>query len=73
MFKEFCQQTSADEIEIQQRWMKIERQIFQYAPLEEKKTVRDILSQYNAIDEINAGEGEAQANCSCYNAFAMIM
>ena len=24
--------------------MKIERQIFQYAPLEEKKTVRDILS-----------------------------
>lgn len=56
MFKEFCRQTSANETDIKQRWMEIERQIFEYAPLEEKKVVKDLLVQYSASNEDNAGE-----------------
>lgn len=57
MFKEFCRQTSANETEIIQRWIKIEQQIFEYATLEEKRVVKDLLVQYNAVDEVTVNAG----------------
>lgn len=56
MLKEFCRQLSVDESEIKQRWRKIEKQIFEYAPLEEKKVVKDLLVQYNRTSTVNAGK-----------------
>ena len=57
MFKELStNQHHNIEAEINQRWTKIEQQIFECALLEEKRAVKDLLVQYSSDDKVNPGD-----------------
>ena len=55
MIKEFCHLTSVTEEEIKDRWSQITKQLFKYVPMEEKKSVKNLLKQYNSIESNNEG------------------
>lgn len=55
MLGEFCRLTGAEESVFHQNWLKYESTIFKYAPLEQKKAVKKLVSQYLKGDRDNAG------------------
>ena len=55
MLNEFCALTGAEESNFTEAWGKYEKLVFQYAPLEKKKSVTNLLQQYQADDSDNAG------------------
>ena len=55
MLSEFCSLTGSEESKFKENWEKYEKLVFKYAPLEQKKSVRTLLNQYNAEECENAG------------------
>ena len=55
MLNEFCSLTGADESRFKENWEEYERLVFKYAPLEQKKSVKNLMSQYLAEECDNAG------------------
>ena len=50
MLNEFCLLTGADEGTIKERWTRCRDRIIKYAPLEQKKVVKELLRDMNATD-----------------------
>ena len=56
MLKEFCSLTGAEESTFKENWKKYEDLAFKYAPLEQKRSVKLLLSQYMAEEQDDAGD-----------------
>lgn len=57
MMKEFCHVAKVDEEGIAGRWVDATQRLFKYAGSEEKKSVKNLLDRYHALEEpINEGE-----------------
>lgn len=55
MLNEFCQITGAVQQEFEDIWEEFEQLILQYAPLEDKRAVNKLITQYKAIESDCAG------------------
>ena len=55
MIKEFCHFSHVDEERIQTRWTDTVTKLLKYAPLEDKKSEKKLLDQYNLMDSSNEG------------------
>ena len=55
MLNEFCSLTGAEECKFKENWGKYEKLVFKYAPLEQKKSLKNLLHQYHAEECDNAG------------------
>lgn len=55
MINAFCLITGANVEECDQQWMKCQEQILKYAPLEQKKSVKTIMKNFNAMEDSDAG------------------
>lgn len=62
MIKEFFSLSHVDEEEIQTQWTDIANRLFKYALLEDKKSVKNLLVQYNMMESSNEG-----MQCSLHN------
>jgi hypothetical protein len=54
MLNEFCSLTGAEECKFKENWGKYEKLVFKYAPLEQKKSLKNLLHQYHAEECDNA-------------------
>ena len=55
MLNEFCSLTGLEEGKFKDTWAKYEKLVIKYAPLEQKKTVKSLLRQYQSNECDNAG------------------
>ena len=55
MMNEFYLQTGTDEDSVRERWARCQTSIMKYAPLEQKKAVKTLLSDLTSVDEENEG------------------
>ena len=50
MLSEFCLLTGANEDSIKRRWTRCQERVLKYAPLEQKKVVKELLREMNITD-----------------------
>lgn len=56
MLNEFCQITGAIQHDFENMWEEYERLILKYAPLEDKRAVKKLIAEYNALESECAGK-----------------
>ena len=64
MVTELCRIAGTDEVTIKAKWEEVEGKILRYAALDTRKSVKTLVTQYNASDEQNAGQYSAH-HCMC--------
>ena len=62
MLNEFCLVTGATETEFKQKWEEYELLIFKYAPLEDRRAIKKLLTDYKA----SASDSEFAGTCMSY-------
>ena len=55
MLGEFFLLTGTEESAVRERWMRCQERVMQYAPLEQKKTVKNLLSEMKLTGDENEG------------------
>ena len=55
MMSEFCLIAGADENKIKERWMRCQDRVIQYAPLEQKRVVKQLLNEMKSTDDHDEG------------------
>ena len=56
MIKEFCQLTGAVESSFMAKWIEFETAVFKYAPLEEKRAVKSVMTEYKRYTSESSGK-----------------
>ncbi len=55
MMKEFCDLTGVTEEAVNAQWSEITKQLFKYVLLENRKSVKKLVEQYNRVESSNEG------------------
>ena len=56
MIKEFCKVTGLIEEDLSARWSDVEERVLRYAPFDDNKAVKSLLTSYNVCEDKNAGQ-----------------